>query len=255
MLETKLRRPLNEEFGVYPAIDIRNGKCVRLIRGDYSRQTVFSDRPEDVAKGFADCGAKFLHVVDLDGAASGDMVNFRTIESICSKTSLRVQVGGGIRNRASVRSALDAGAFRVIMGTTAIKDPALFRDICEEFCGFIANAIDVRDNKVSVSGWLEDSSKDPVSFAEELLTLNVSSSIVTDISRDGLLSGPNLDLCEKVSDTGMDVIISGGVSSMDDIRKIAELASVKAHISGVIIGRALYTKALKLEEVIGEFEK
>jgi len=246
---------LNKNFGVYPAIDIRNGKCVRLVQGDYLKQTVFSEHPEDVAKMFADCGAEFLHIVDLDGAACGDMVNFKTIESICSKTSLKVQVGGGIRNKSSICNALNAGAFRVIIGTTAIKDPVLFNDLCQEFNSFISSAIDVRNNKVSVSGWLEDSSIDPVSFAKKMLSLNISNSIVTDISKDGLLSGPNLELCENVSDTGMDVIISGGVSSMKDIKNISKLASSKNHISGVIIGRALYTKALNLEEVINEFSK
>ena len=232
---------------LFPAIDILGGKAVRLLRGDYEKATVYSDRPWEFAMDFAAKGCKALHIVDLDGAREGSAVNLETVKEIARIPGLYSEIGGGIRDADTVDLYLSAGISRVILGTAALKDPVFLRQAVSEFGGErIAVGVDLRDGKVAVKGWLETSGKDGIDFLKELEDLGVSSVIVTDISRDGAMNGTNLGLYERIGkETGMKVTASGGISTIEDIRALRDLG-----LWGAIIGKAYYTGAIRLEDAL-----
>lgn len=230
-------------FELYPAVDLKQGKCVRLLRGDMAQSTVFSDSPAAQAKAFAEAGFSWLHVVDLDGAFAGEPMNAPAIDGILQVSRLKVQLGGGIRNLETIRYWLEKGISRVILGTVALRDPALVKQACREFAGHIAVGIDARDGKVAVEGWAETSDMPAVELAKCYADAGVSAIIYTDISRDGAMQGANVTgTAEFARAHSIPVILSGGVTTLEDIR--AARAEQKSGIAGAIIGRALYEKTI-----------
>ena len=219
-----------------PAIDIYEGKVVRLRRGDYAAMTVYSADPLETAKSYRDCGAEWLHVVDLEGAKTGETPNDALIERLAAESGLKVEVGGGIRSEAVAARYLEAGVSRVILGTAAVERPGLRRALLAEYGERIAVGVDIRDGKVSIKGWTEDSGLDCFDFCRTLSTEGVRTVIVTDISKDGLLGGTNHELYRRLAaETNLDLVASGGVSTLSDVRALAELG-----LYGAIVGRALY---------------
>ncbi len=235
---------------IYPAIDLLGGKAVRLRRGDYNQVSTFADDPLTVVRGFEDAGASWLHLVDLDAARSSENNNRDLIETICRETTLNVQVGGGIRSKSDVDRLLASGATRLVLGTAAVRDPAFLREVVDQWPDRIAVGIDVLKGSVRVQGWTEDAGLELFSFALLMRDIGVKTIIYTDISRDGEMTGPNLETCKQLKDElGMHVILSGGVASKDDLSKADEYG-----IEGVIIGRAIYEGQIDPEEVIREYE-
>ncbi|NEP48079.1 MAG: 1-(5-phosphoribosyl)-5-[(5-phosphoribosylamino)methylideneamino]imidazole-4-carboxamide isomerase [Moorea sp. SIO3C2] len=234
---------------VIPAIDLLEEKCVRLVQGDYQRAQIFNDNPVEVAKQWVEQGASRLHVVDLDGAKLGKPVNTKAIEAIVQAVPVPVQVGGGLRSRSGVTQLLTLGVDRVIIGTAAVEDPSLVEQLCTEFPGKIVVGIDARQGWVATHGWLETSEIAAIDLAEQMTQLGVTTIIYTDIHRDGTLSGPNLDaLRELASHISIPVIASGGVSSITDLLSLLTLEALG--VTGVIVGRALYTGDMSLKEAI-----
>lgn len=234
---------------VIPAIDLLEGRCVRLYQGDYARSQVFNENPADVAKQWLDSGATRLHVVDLDGAKSGKLINRQAIEAIVNSVSVPIQVGGGLRDRNSVTDLLAMGVERVILGTVAVEQPELVRAIASEFPQQIIVGIDARNGLVATKGWLETSSVSATDLAQQMALLGVAGIIYTDIHRDGTLSGPNIEaLRELANAVSIPVIASGGVSSITDLLSL--LALEPLGVSGVIVGRALYTGDVSLKEAL-----
>ncbi|MBD1809835.1 1-(5-phosphoribosyl)-5-[(5-phosphoribosylamino)methylideneamino]imidazole-4-carboxamide isomerase [Microcoleus sp. FACHB-SPT15] len=234
---------------VIPAIDLLEGRCVRLYQGDYERSQVFNDNPADVAKQWVDQGATRLHIVDLDGAKVGHPVNTQAIAAIVQAVSVPVQVGGGLRDRVGVAQLLSTGVQRVILGTAAVEDHPLVEQLCKEFSGQIVIGIDARNGLVATRGWLEMSEVKATDLAGQMAQLGVAAIIYTDIHRDGTLAGPNLDaLRELATGISIPVIASGGVSSITDLLSL--LALEPLGVSGVIVGRALYTGDILLKEAI-----
>ena len=233
-------------MNIFPAIDIIGGKAVRLERGDYAKMTVYSDSPVDVAKSFEAAGAKFLHVVDLEGAKDGTTPNLDVIVKIISETSLKVEVGGGIRSREVLKSYIDAGVYRVILGTAAVSDPEFLETALFEYGDKIAVGVDLSDGMVAIKGWREVSSISCMDFFERLEGLGVKTVICTDISKDGLLGGTNVELYRTLSERfSIDIIASGGVSTLDDIRRLK-----KMNLYGAILGKAIYAKRVDLGEAL-----
>lgn len=234
---------------LYPAIDLKDNQCVRLLRGDMDKATVFSSTPGVQAAEFQEMGFEWLHVVDLNGAFEGRPVNRQAVKSILASVSMPVQLGGGIRNMQMVADWLEAGISRVILGTVALKNPLLIKEACRQFPGQVAVGIDAKGGKVAVSGWAEISDKNAVDLAKSFEDAGVCAIIYTDISKDGAMEGPNLEetvaLAESVS---IPVIASGGISSVKDIAayKKYELSGIE----GVIIGRALYDGAIDAKEAL-----
>lgn len=236
-------------MNVIPAIDLLEGRCVRLYQGDYARSQVFNDNPVEVAQQWVDQGAARLHVVDLDGAKAGKPVNTKSIEAIVQAVSVPVQVGGGLRDRAGVAQLLDIGVEQIILGTAAVEDHLLVKQLCEEFPGKIIVGIDARNGFVATRGWLETSEVKATDLAQQMNQLGVAAIIYTDIHRDGTLSGPNLEaLRELAHSISIPVIASGGVSSITDLLSL--LALEPLGVSGVIVGRALYTGDISLKEAL-----
>src|SRR5919199_4883660 len=234
---------------VIPAIDLLEGRCVRLYQGDYARSQVFNDNPTDVARQWIDQGATRLHVVDLDGAKVGHPVNTKTIEAIVQAMSVPVQVGGGLRDRTGVAQLLDIGVHQVILGTAAVEDRPLVKQLCQEFPGKIMVGIDARNGLVATRGWIETSEVQATELAQEMSQLGAAAIIYTDIHRDGTLSGPNTDaLRELARSLSIPVIASGGVSSITDLLSLLALEPVG--VRGVIVGRALYTGDVSLKEAL-----
>jgi len=234
---------------VIPAIDLLEGRCVRLYQGDYARSQVFNDNPVEVAKQWADQGATRIHVVDLDGAKVGQPVNTKAIEAIVAAISVPVQVGGGLRDRTGVTQMLDAGVHQVILGTAAVEEPTIVESLCAEFPGKIIVGIDARKGWVATHGWIETSEVTATDLAQQMSELGVAAIIYTDILRDGTLIGPNLDaLRELAAKTSIPIIASGGISSMTDLLSL--LALEPLGVSGVIVGRALYTGNISLKEAV-----
>jgi phosphoribosylformimino-5-aminoimidazole carboxamide ribotide isomerase len=234
---------------VIPAIDLLNGKCVRLYQGDYEQSQVFSENPVEIARQWLDRGATRLHVVDLDGAKQGQPVNLEAIEAIVRAISIPVQVGGGLRDRASVARLLDLGVERAIIGTVAIEQPQLVERLCEEFPERIAVGIDARDGMVATRGWLETSQVAATELAQQMAAVGAAAIIYTDIHRDGTLTGPNLPALRGLASVvEIPVIASGGVSSLTDLLSL--LALEPLGISGAIVGRALYTGDVDLTEAV-----
>lgn len=232
---------------VYPAIDIQQGRCVRLAKGVLSDATVYSENPEEQAKVWKEGGASFIHVVDLDGASRGRPENLDVVEKIAA-VGVPVQFGGGVRSRESLNRILEAGVSRVVMGTAAVKDIDAVSSLAEEFGEKLAIGIDSRKGMVSVEGWTEDCDLDDVGFALRLQALGVRRVIFTDIDRDGVLLGSNIEATKEMIDAlDIPVIASGGVTSMDDI---AAFNSLEKPPEGVIVGRAFYTGDLELREVL-----
>lgn len=233
---------------IYPAIDIRQGRCVRLIQGDYDRQLDYADDPVAVAEAFAGTGARWLHVVDLDGARAGVPQNLAVIKQIIRRTGLHVQVGGGIRSEPSLRAVLGCGARRAIVGTAALEAWAWFDDLVHQprHRGRIGLALDAREGMLAGRGWTQTTARRAVDVAGAVAGWPLGAIIYTDISRDGMLTGPNVEATAQVAAaTDVPVIASGGVGCIDDVRRLANLA-----IEGIIIGRALYEKKLDLAEAI-----
>ena len=233
---------------IIPAIDIYDKKAVRLYKGDYNQMTVYSEHPEDVAMHFKDCGAKEIHVVDLEGAKSGKPENAEIVESIIKKTGLKVEVGGGIRSEESIMRYIDAGASRVILGTAALSDRGFLSDCLAKFSEKIAVGVDIKDNTVASSGWTVKSGIDPFEFCSFLQDAGVKTVICTDISKDGAMGGTNLSLYKKLRELfSFDIIASGGVSTENDISALE-----KTGIYGAIIGKAIYTGAIDIRKVLNK---
>lgn len=231
---------------IYPAIDIYEGKAVRLFKGDYARMTVYNDDPLEVAKDFERQGAECIHLVDLEGAKNGQIPNFDIVKKIKEETSLFCEIGGGIRSMEVVDAYIDAGLDRVILGTAAVEDPEFAREAVEKHGEKIAVGVDIKDGYVAVKGWTEKSGYTAIDFCKMMEKIGVKTLISTDISKDGAMQGSNVSLYEKLSgELDMNIIASGGVSSMEDIVKLTAL-----QIHGAIIGKAYYTGAISLTEAI-----
>ncbi len=236
-------------MNVIPAIDLLEGQCVRLYQGDYEQSEVFSKDPVSMAQHWASLGASWLHVVDLDGAKTGDPINFPTIAKIAAAIEIPVQVGGGLRTRDRVAELLGLGVKRAILGTIAIENPELVQELCQEFPNQIVVGIDAREGKVATRGWRETSTVDAIPLGQAMATAGACAIIYTDIQRDGTLSGPNVpQLREMAEALDIPVIASGGVSSITDLLALTSLEP--AGVSGAIVGKAIYTNNIDLKEAI-----
>jgi len=231
---------------VIPAIDLIGGKCVRLIQGEYHRQITYEDDPVKQAGIFRDAGAKWLHIVDLDGARMGRSVNFEVIKAITSHYDMNVEVGGGVRDEATIRQMLDAGVKRVIVGTAAVSKFGWFSQMANTFVNKLAFGLDARGSKVAIAGWTQEMPQKLWDFAAQAANLPLSAIIYTDISKDGMLAGPNLDRTKALADAvSTPVIAAGGVTRVEDVVRLKELG-----IAGAIVGRALYEGTIDLREAI-----
>ena len=231
---------------LFPAIDLIGGCAVRLVKGDYTQKTVYSDNPAEVAKSFAAAGAKYLHVVDLEGAKDGGTPNLETIQNIVENGGLLVEVGGGIRSEDVIQKYLDAGVFRVILGTAAVQNPAFLEEMVQKYGEKIAVGVDIKDGMVAIKGWTEVSAESCFDFCEKLQKIGVKTIICTDISKDGLLSGTNLELYKELSEKfSVDIVASGGVTTLDDVKKLADMG-----MYGAILGKALYTGNIDLKAAV-----
>lgn len=235
------------DFTLYPAIDMRNGKCVRLVQGDYDQETIYGDSPLDMARLFANEGAKWIHLVDLDGAKAGKRVNHEHVLAIASSLDVNVQIGGGIRTEEDVAFYLNNGVSRVILGSSAVSNPVFVKKMLAQYGEKIAIGIDARNGFVSTEGWLETSKVKAEELGQELAKEGAEVFIFTDIQMDGMLSGPNVESTVRLAEaTGKQVIASGGVSAVSDLQKLS--AQKQTGVSGAIIGKALYTKQFTLAE-------
>lgn len=233
-------------MNIIPAIDLIDGKAVRLQKGDYDKVTVYSDSPEKVARYFQDCGAKFLHVVDLDGAKSGRADNRETIKKILEASELSVEVGGGIRSMEVINTYAELGVDRIILGTAAITDPKLLEAAVAEYGDRITVGVDIKDGMVAIKGWTEVSGVSCEDFCRRLEKIGVKSVICTDISKDGMMSGTNLELYKMLSENfSINIIASGGVSTLEDVRALKQM-----ELYGAILGKAIYTGAISLADAI-----
>ncbi|MBU7581435.1 MAG: 1-(5-phosphoribosyl)-5-[(5-phosphoribosylamino)methylideneamino]imidazole-4-carboxamide isomerase [Nostoc sp. TH1S01] len=234
---------------VIPAIDLLEGRCVRLYQGDYEKSQVFSENPVDVAKQWVDQGATRLHLVDLDGAKAGKVVNLKAIEAIAQAISVPIEIGGGLRDRSSVQQVFNLGVQWAILGTVAVEEPQLVQELCQEFPQQIIIGIDARNGKVATRGWLETSEVLATQLAVRMQELGAAAIIYTDIHRDGTLSGPNIEALRKLANAiSIPVIASGGVSSVTDLLSL--LALEAQGVTGAIVGRALYTGDILLKEAL-----
>ena len=239
---------------LFPAIDIRNGRCVRLTEGKFECETVFAEDPAEMAVRWADAGAEYLHVVDLDGALAGQSSNTEVIKRILAKVKIPVQVGGGIRTLANIEKMLALGVTRVILGSVAVRDPELVREACQKFPGQVVVGIDAKNGEVAVDGWGIGGGIGAVELAKKMAAVGVEHIIFTDISRDGMLSGVNVEAtAELAKASGIKVIASGGVSSLADIKALQ--AHAADGIEGCIIGKAIYTGALDLKEALAALKE
>ena len=234
---------------IFPAIDIKDGKCVRLVKGDFKNKTEYEISPIEQAGKYKDHGFTNLHIVDLDGALTGETVNIDIIQNIVSKFDLKVEIGGGIRNLDSIEKYIDTGAEKVILGSAAIKDKNFLKQACQNFPNKIALGLDAKDGYLSISGWRENSNQLALDYLNEVNDYGVSRLIYTDINKDGMKQSPNFDETIKVAAiSNCPVIISGGVSSIFDIKKAKSLKNIE----GVIVGKAIYDGDIKLDELIKE---
>ena len=233
-------------MNLFPAIDLYDGCAVRLIKGDYNQMQIYSNDPVSVAQQFEAAGAEYLHVVDLAGARDGSTPNLETIRAIAANTSLKVEVGGGIRSEEVIRTYLLAGVFRVILGTVAVTDPEFTKEMVRKYGEQIAVGVDIRDGYVAIKGWTETSALSCKDFCKHLSEIGVKTIICTDISKDGCLSGTNLPLYRELSkEFSMNIVASGGVSTLDDVRALKEM-----ELYGAILGKALYTGNIDLAEAV-----
>lgn len=233
-------------MNIFPAIDLIGGQAVRLEKGDYDKKTVFNSEPVSVAVGFKNDGAEYLHLVDLDGAKSGKTDNFDVIREIVNKSGLKVEIGGGIRNMETVEKYLDTGVMRVIIGTAAITNPGFLDKALEKYGEKIAVGVDIKDGKVAIHGWTEVSKFTCEEFLAQMQTKGVKTVICTDISKDGMMRGTNLELYKSVSEKfTMDITASGGVSTLDDVKTLNDM-----NMYGAILGKALYVGGIDLKQAI-----
>ena len=234
---------------IFPAIDIKDKKCVRLVKGDFDNKTEYEMSPVEQAGKYKDHGFKNLHIVDLDGALTGETVNLDVIKDIVGKFNLKVEVGGGIRNLDSIKKYADIGIEKIILGSAAIKDKIFLKEACQKFPNKIALGLDAKDGYLSVFGWKENSNQLALDYLNEVNDYGVGRIIYTDINKDGMKQSPNFDETSKVAaKSNCPVIISGGVSSIDDIKKAKSLKNIE----GIIIGKAIYDGDIKLEELVKE---
>jgi phosphoribosylformimino-5-aminoimidazole carboxamide ribotide isomerase len=231
---------------IFPAIDLYNGCAVRLTRGDYAQMTVYSKEPAEVARAFRESGAKHLHVVDLEGARDGNTANIGTIKEIVAASGLHVEVGGGIRSEEVIKKYIDLGVMRVILGTAAITQPGFVREMTRKYGEKIAVGVDIKNGLVAIKGWTEVSNQNCFDFCKKMELDGVKTIICTDISKDGLLGGTNRDLYQSLSEEiSMDIVASGGISSLDDIEALCALG-----LYGAILGKAIYTGNIDLVEAV-----
>ena len=236
---------------IFPAIDIKDKKCVRLIKGDFENKTEYKTSPVDQAAKYKDHGFKNLHIVDLDGALTGKTINLDIIYEIVKKYDLKIEIGGGIRNLESIEKYIDAGVEKVILGSGAIKDKEFLRIACDKFNNQIALGLDAKDGNLSVSGWKENLNIKTIDFLKEINNFDISRIIYTDINRDGMKNSPNFDETIKIAEiSNCPVVISGGVSSINDIKRAKDLNYKK--IEGIIVGKAIYDGDIKLDELAKE---
>ncbi|WP_302489669.1 1-(5-phosphoribosyl)-5-[(5-phosphoribosylamino)methylideneamino]imidazole-4-carboxamide isomerase [uncultured Mitsuokella sp.] len=234
---------------IFPAIDIRGGKCVRLLKGDFAKETVFSDKPEDMAKKWQAQGAAFLHLVDLDGALKGKSQNLATVEKILAAVDIPVELGGGIRTMENIDEVLKLGVRRVILGSVAVRSPELVKEACAKYGDRIVVGIDAKDGIVAVDGWGVSGNVEATALAKEMKKAGVKTIIYTDISRDGTLAGVNVEATAKLArESGVNIVASGGVKSIDDIKALKPYE--KDGIEGVIVGKSIYMGTLDLAEAI-----
>ena len=234
---------------IFPAIDIKDKKCVRLVKGDFDNKTEYEMSPVEQAGKYKDHGFKNLHIVDLDGALTGETVNLDVIKDIVGKFNLKVEVGGGIRNLDSIKKYVDIGVEKIILGSAAIKDKNFLKESCEKFPNKIALGLDAKDGYLSVSGWKESSNQLTLDYLKKVNDYGVSRLIYTDINKDGMKQSPNFDETTKVAAiSNCPIIISGGVSSIDDIKKAKGLENIE----GIIVGKAIYDGDIKLEDLVKE---
>ena len=238
---------------IFPAIDIKDKKCVRLIKGDFDNKTEYEISPVDQAQKYKDHGFKNLHIVDLDGALRGEIVNLDIIQEIVKKFDFKIEIGGGVRTFESIQRYTDVGVEKVILGSAAIKDKNFLKEACTKFPNKIALGLDAKDGYLSVSGWKENSNQLTLDFLKEVNDYGASRLIYTDINRDGTKASPNFEETAKVANiSNCPVIISGGVSSIKDIKKAKELNN--KNIEGIIIGKAIYDGDIKLDELAREID-
>jgi len=232
---------------ILPAIDLKNGKCVRLTKGDFKSEKIYNENPINQAETFSNAGFKYLHIIDLDGALEGNLVNLKAIEEIVKKFNFKVEIGGGIRSEDSIAKLLDIGSDKIILGTAAIKDKSFLERCCKKYSGQIALSLDARKNNIATSGWRDQTNINIFDFLNTVKDYGISRLIYTDIDKDGTNTGPNFKNSYKIADTiNIPVIVSGGVSSMNDINKII---SDNKKIEGIIVGKAIYENRIKLEEL------
>ena len=236
---------------IFPAIDIKDKKCVRLVKGDFENKTEYKTSPVDQAAKYKDHGFKNLHIVDLDGALTGKTINLDIINEIVNKYDFKIEIGGGIRNLESIKKYIDAGVEKVILGSGAIKDKEFLKIACDKFKNQIALGLDAKDGNLSVSGWKENLNIKTIDFLKEVNDFGVSRIIFTDINRDGMKTNPNFDETVNIANiSNCPVVISGGVSSINDIKRAKDLNNKK--IEGIIVGKAIYDGDIELEDLVKE---
>lgn len=242
-------------FALYPAIDLRRGRCVRLQKGEADRETVYSDDPLEMARGFASAGAAWVHVVDLD-AAFGTGTNRPLIRDIAASLSIRIQTGGGLRTEADLAEVLESGVSRAVIGTAALENPELVRRAVERWgAERIAVGLDARGRRPAARGWTEETGQDLFDVARRMVEAGARTIVYTDIERDGMLGGPNLDLSAELAEaSGAEVVVSGGMRGMEDVRAVAERARGGARLAGAIIGKAIYEGRMDLAEALRAVE-
>jgi phosphoribosylformimino-5-aminoimidazole carboxamide ribotide isomerase len=234
---------------IIPAVDIRGGKCVRLYQGDYNQQTVFNDNPVTVALTWYSQGAKWLHIVDLDGAAAGEPQNMEVVEEIIKESGLLIELGGGIRQKEVAEKLLFKGVSRIILGTAAIENRELVKKLCQQFGEAIAVSLDARDGKIAIHGWRENTVFEVIQLSREMIDAGVRHLIYTDVKKDGTLTEPNFDMINiLLAETNVPVIVAGGIAKLEHLRRLKELG-----VEGAIIGKALYTGDIDLGEAIINF--
>lgn len=231
---------------IFPAIDIKDNKCVRLLQGDFNKVNTYGNDPSAIAKKWEDKGSKFIHVVSLNGARGEGNVNDRSIKRILDTVNIPIQIGGGIRDKNRVKELLDLGVNRVIVGSMAVKNKELLKDLIKEYKEKIVVSIDAKDGKVAIEGWEEISNIDSLQLCKELEEMGVKTIVYTDISKDGMMVGPNFDIYDKISkETSLDIIASGGITTIEDVKKLSSI-----NLYGAIIGKALYENKIELKEVL-----
>jgi phosphoribosylformimino-5-aminoimidazole carboxamide ribotide isomerase len=231
---------------IFPAIDLYNGKAVRLYKGDYSKMTVYNDNPLAVAEDFKNQGATCLHIVDLEGAKTGETPNIETVKTLAEKSGLFTEIGGGIRSLETAEKYISSGVNRIILGTAAVKDEKFLTEAVKKYGGKVAVGVDLKDGYVAIKGWTEKSDYDAYTFCDKMEKIGVKTLIITDISKDGAMQGTNLELYKELSQKyNMQITASGGVSTIEDVKNLA-----KINMYGAIIGRAYYTGAISIKEAV-----